>query len=63
MTAGDVGVIGKQNISRLQSVEPEFLQLGRDVSAIPRMNIGSPRPIEIVSPLAVNNPTVKSSAS
>ena len=33
------------------------------VSAIPRMNIGKPMPIEIVSPFGVNRPVVKSSAS
>ena len=30
---------------------------------MPRMNMGSPSPIETVSPFAVNSPTVKSSAS
>ena len=33
------------------------------VSAMPRMNIGSPMPIEMVSPCGVNRPVVKSSAS
>jgi hypothetical protein len=30
---------------------------------MPRMNIGRPRPIDTVSPLAVKSPVVKSKAS
>ena len=33
------------------------------VSAMPRMNIGRPMPIDTVSPVAVKRPVVKSSAS
>ena len=33
------------------------------VSDIPRMKLGSPSPIDTVSPSAVNSPTVKSNAS
>jgi hypothetical protein len=42
---------------------PKCRILAFTVSAIPRMNIGRPIPIEMVSPRGVNSPVVKSSAS
>ena len=42
---------------------PKCLILAFTVSAMPRMNIGSPMPMEMVSPAGVNSPVVKSSAS
>src|SRR6266700_6254172 len=40
---------------------PKCLIFALTVSDMPRMNIGSPMPIEIVSPSGVNSPVVKSS--
>ena len=42
---------------------PKCLIFAFTVSAMPRMNIGRPMPIETVSPSGVNRPVVKSSAS
>ena len=42
---------------------PKWFTHAFTVSAMPRVNIGSPSPMETVSPLGVKMPTVKSSAS
>src|SRR5580765_5066882 len=42
---------------------PKCASFAFTVSAMPRMKLGNPRPIETVSPSAVYRPTVKSSAS
>ena len=50
MAAGGVGVVGDQDVARLDVLEPKCLIFALTVSDMPRMNIGRPRPIETVSP-------------
>ena len=42
---------------------PKCLIFAFTVSAMPRMKVGRPMPIDTVSPAGVNRPVVKSSAS
>ena len=51
--AGDVGIVGDEDVARRDLVEAEMRDLASTVSAMPRMNIGRPRPIDTVSPFAV----------
>ena len=52
VAAGRVGVVGDVDVARLMSSRPKCLILALTVSAMPRMNIGRPMPIDTVSPSA-----------
>ena len=63
MAAGDVGVVGEQDVAGIEIFQAVVRELGLHRVAHAADEHRQPSPIETVLPCASNSPTVKSSAS